>query len=222
MFRDAFEAMTGHSPFPWQEKLFDEFLRGELRGSCDIPTGLGKTSVIAIWLLAVAHKISAGANLGGFPRRMDYVVNRRTVVGQATREVERMRDALVTKKQLEQVSAGLRTAGIALSEIPLAISTLRGEFADNAEWRIDPARPAVIVGTVDMIGSRLLFAGYGRGFKTRPLHAGFLGQDSILIHDEAHLEPAFQALLTTIECEQKRCGDFLPYRTMALTATPRT
>jgi CRISPR-associated endonuclease/helicase Cas3 len=46
-------------------------------------------------------------------------------------------------------------------------------------------------------------AGYGRGFKTRPLHAGFLGQDSILVHDEAHLEPAFQELLTTIECEQK-------------------
>lgn len=133
-----------------------------------------------------------------------------------------MRGALATKGDLGELATALRSLGAIPSEIPLAISTLRGQFADNAEWRIDPARPAVIVGTVDMIGSRLLFAGYGRGFKTRPLHAGFLGQDSILIHDEAHLEPAFQELLTTIECEQKRCGDFLPFRTMALTATPRT
>jgi len=46
---------------------------------------------------------------------------------------------------------------------PLAISTLRGELADNREWQTDPARPAIIVGTVDMIGSRLLFSGYGAG-----------------------------------------------------------
>jgi len=68
---------------------------------------------------------------------------------------------------------------------PLAISTLRGQFADNREWSADPSRPAVICGTVDMIGSRLLFSGYGVGFKSRPLHAGFLGQDALLIHDEA-------------------------------------
>ena len=49
------------------------------------------------------------------------------------------------------------------SVAPLAISTLRGQFADNAEWRDDPARPAIITGTVDMIGSRLLFSGYAVG-----------------------------------------------------------
>ena len=30
---------------------------------------------------------------------------------------------------------------------PLAISTLRGQFADNREWLADPARPTIIVGT---------------------------------------------------------------------------
>ncbi|MBX9581437.1 MAG: hypothetical protein K2X87_14135 [Gemmataceae bacterium] len=89
-------------------------------------------------------------------------------------------------------------------EPPLAISTLRGQFADNREWTADPARPAVVVGTVDMIGSRLLFGGYGCSYKTRPLHAGFLGQDALLVHDEAHLEEPFQKLLKAIECEQRR------------------
>jgi CRISPR-associated endonuclease/helicase Cas3 len=73
-----------------------------------------------------------------------------------------------------------------------------------------------------MIGSRLLFSGYGRGFKSRPLHAAFLGQDALLVHDEAHLEPAFQELVTAIEAEQERRGDFRRLRVMALTATSRT
>ncbi len=72
-----------------------------------------------------------------------------------------------------------------------------------------------------MIGSRLLFSGYGCGFKTRPMHAGFLGQDSLIVHDEAHLEPAFQRLLTDIESEQRRCKDFRPLKTVELTATSR-
>ena len=109
----------------------------------------------------------------------------------------------------------------------LAISTLRGQFADNHEWSADPSLPAVICGTVDMIGSRLLFSGYGLGFKTKPLHAGFLGQDVLLVHDEAHLEPAFQALVVAIKKEQERERERskpMPWpklRVMELTATSR-
>jgi CRISPR-associated endonuclease/helicase Cas3 len=110
-------------------------------------------------------------------------------------------------------------------EVPLAISTLRGQFADNREWSADPSRPAVIVGTVDMIGSRLLFSGYGVGFKGKPLHAGFLGQDALLVHDEAHLEPAFQKLIESIRHEQSKepapLGEQMRLKIMALSATPR-
>src|SRR5262249_5705847 len=86
--------------------------------------------------------------------------------------------------------------------------------------------PAVICGTVDMIGSRLLFSGYGIGFKSRPLHAGFLGQDALLVHDEAHLEPAFQDLISAIQREQHECerADGVTWprlRVMELTATSR-
>jgi CRISPR-associated endonuclease/helicase Cas3 len=141
-------------------------------------------------------------------RGLVYVVNRRTVVDQTTNEVERLR-ANLPKLKLP----GLDT---------LAISTLRGQFADNREWSADPSRPAVIVGTVDMIGSRLLFSGYGVGFKAKPLHAGFLGQNALIVHDEAHLEPAFQKLLESIVEEQTRCKDFAKFRVMKLTATTRS
>jgi CRISPR-associated endonuclease/helicase Cas3 len=197
-FKNAFAALTGNEPFPWQEALFERFISSQpdnIPSSCNLPTGLGKTSVIAIWLLARQVNRS-------LPRRLAYVVNRRTVVDQTTNEVTRY------KKKIPS---------------DLAVSTLRGEFMDNREWSTDPSREAVICGTVDMIGSRLLFSGYGIGFKSRPLHAGFLGQDTLIVHDEAHLEPAFQELLLAIQREQHsgRFPDRFPLRVMELTATPR-
>ncbi len=219
-FAACFELLTGHTPFPWQHALFNEFVQGRFPRSCDLPTGLGKTSVIAIWLLALAKRASASMT-ARYPRRLVYVVNRRTVVDQATAEAEQLRSKLATTGGLDAVASSLRSLASRPSDNVLAISTLRGQFADNAEWRTDPARPAVIVGTVDMIGSRLLFSGYGCGFKSRPLHAGFLGQEALLLHDEAHLEPAFQELITSLESEQERRRDFGKLRVMALSATSR-
>ncbi len=231
-FDTLFHALTGNERFPWQYSLYERLVEGNFPERCDIPTGLGKTSIIAIWLLALARRARNGV-ASGFPRRLVYVVNRRTVVDQATREAELLRDPDKLKDaHLQDLWRDLRSLGIQDArglhhlEAPFAISTLRGQFADNAEWRTDPARPAIIVGTVDMVGSRLLFSGYGRGFKARPLHAGFLAQDTLLVHDEAHLEPAFQDLVTAIESEQRRAkgtlrDGFGRLRVMALTATSR-
>jgi CRISPR-associated endonuclease/helicase Cas3 len=216
-FASAFEKLTGYRPFPWQCALYQRFLTGDFPSSCNLPTGLGKTAIIHIWLLALAY----APKKAQVPRRLVYVVNRRTVVDQSTEEARKMRSRI---GQVPGLAEQLRRlcARSAAEEIPLAISTLRGEFADNREWSADPTRPAVIVGTVDMIGSRLLFSGYGCGFKSRPLHAGFLGQDVLLVHDEAHLEPAFQDLVKAIESEQKGYAKFGTFRVMELTATSRT
>ncbi len=214
-FDTAFEVLAGSLPFPWQRALYRRFISDKpdnIPPSCNLPTGLGKTSVIQVWLLAL---VTAPRRL---PPRLVYVVNRRTVVDQATREAEKVRERV---NDLPMVAKALRELCAEGGQVPLAISTLRGQFADNGEWRADPARPAIVVGTVDMIGSRLLFSGYGCGFKSRPLHAGFLGQDVLLVHDEAHLEPPFQSLLTAIQDEQRRSGEFRQFRVMELTATSR-
>jgi CRISPR-associated endonuclease/helicase Cas3 len=219
-FDHAFTALTGNAPFPWLRKLYEEwFAKGKFPASCNIPTGLGKTSVIASWLIALAKHPDR------MPRRLVYVVNRRTVVDQTTNEVEKLRANLGAARLLDTLTQ-LCAIPLDKDQSPLAISTLRGQFADNREWSSDPCRPAVISGTVDMIGSRLLFNGYGVGFKGKPLHAGFLGQDALLVHDEAHLEAPFQQLIDKIELEQRdreRTGE-LPWRkleVMTLTATAR-
>lgn len=199
-FATSFQRLTDNSPFPWQTDLYGRLCSGRVPGACVVPTGLGKTSVIAIWFLARIENPS-------LPRRLVYVVNRRTVVDQTTGEVEKLRD------RLPQIGMGVGD---------LAISTLRGQFADNREWSADPSRPAVICGTVDMIGSRLLFSGYGVGYKGRPLHAGFLGRDVLVVHDEAHLEPAFQTVLEAIQSEQQRfANEKGRFRVMELSATAR-
>ncbi|WP_051822832.1 type I-G CRISPR-associated helicase/endonuclease Cas3g [Desulfonatronum thiodismutans] len=202
-FAAGFSRLTGFSPLKWQTRLFtDCFSRGIVPAAVDLPTGLGKTSVMAIWKLA----LDSGASL---PRRLIYVVDRRAVVDQATTEAEKIKAAY--------------------GDTALRVSTLRGQHVDNREWLDDPSASAIIVGTVDMIGSRLLFSGYGVSRKMRPYHAGLLGIDSLIVLDESHLVPPFERLMEAIETETALYGprgevdrEILPrFRLLSLSATGR-
>jgi CRISPR-associated endonuclease/helicase Cas3 len=55
------------------------------------------------------------------------------------------------------------------------------------------------VGTVDMIGSRLLFSGYGNGPNRAAQHAALLGHGVLVVNDEAHLTPSLAGLLRKLE-----------------------
>lgn len=201
-FRREFKRITrkephskGMEPLRWQWRLFrDHFASGSLPEVIDLPTGLGKTMVMAIWLIARNENKC-------LPRRLIYVVDRRTVVDQATDLANMLRDAMRLQDPKH----------------PLAISTLRGQLADNRDWSRDLSRPAIIIGTVDLIGSGLLFSGYRSSFKRRPLEAGLLGQDTLLVLDEAHLSKPFEKLLNSITQFQRRQGS--PMRVIRMSAT---
>jgi CRISPR-associated endonuclease/helicase Cas3 len=203
-----------HAPFPWQVELLRRFRQGEEVSSLDIPTGLGKTAVMAVWLVARA----LGATV---PRRLVYVVDRRAVDDQAT-AVAASLCAWVAKERGVANALGLR-------DRPLPISTLRGQHVDNRGWLEDPSSPAIIVGTVDMVGSRLLFGGYGVSSKMRPYHAGLLGADTLVVLDEAHLVPAFEDLLRQVEHGVDSFGPkepslralVPPFKLLSLSATGR-
>src|SRR5260370_658744 len=55
LLRIAFVALTGYAAFHWQTALLEQFLKGELSTALDIQTVLSKTSVMAIWLLALSR-----------------------------------------------------------------------------------------------------------------------------------------------------------------------
>ena len=75
-FNNHFKLLTGNPPLRWQLRMFREcFAKSKstsLPASVDLPTGLGKTMVMAIWLIARASNPS-------LPRRLVYVVDRRAV-----------------------------------------------------------------------------------------------------------------------------------------------
>ena len=197
-FDQCFTALTGHpQPMHWQWRLYKKLLTGDIPRICNLPTGLGKTSILVVWMLAL---VKAPANVA---RRMVYVVDRRTVVDQATDLAGRM-------------VKNWKGTGLFETDPP-AISTLRGQLADNRQWSRDPSRPAIIIGTVDLIGSALLFSGYRSSYKRRPLEAGLLGQDSLLVLDEAHLSKPFEKLINSIAAFQQ--SNQQPMRIIRMSAT---
>lgn len=216
--RDWLRAALGldsdESPFPWQCELLRRFCQGVPVPALDIPTGLGKTGTMAVWLVARALRAP-------IPRRLVYVVDRRAVVDQATEVAEALR-AWVAKEPVVADALGL-------ADRHLPISTLRGQHVDNRAWLEDPSSPAIVIGTVDMVGSRLLFSGYGVSSRMRPYHAGLLGADTLVVLDEAHLVPAFEDLLRQVENGADSFGPtdaavralVPPFKLLSLSATGR-
>lgn len=190
-FQHEFKSIFGFSPFPWQERFYEGLINNQPYDLCDIPTGLGKTKVISAWYLAYK------ANPEIVPRQLAYVVNRRTIVDQATTEVESLRNFVQD----------------------LLVSTMRGGLADNEEWKSDLTKPAIIVGTPDMVVSKLLFGGYGDARYARPIHAGILGHDTMFVIDEAHLSPVLCKTLETVSQFQSRSSITKPIRIVQLSAT---
>ena len=212
--------------YSWQRRLLEEwFLAAKVPRAVDVPTGLGKTKIITAWLIARA----LGVHL---PRRLVYVVDRRAVVDQASAEASSLVEALAAAAEDAAVSEDQRASWLAnLGLAPgerLPVSTLRGQFVDNRLWMDRPHGSAIVVGTVDMIGSRLLFSGYGVSRGMRPVHAALLGCDAYVVLDEAHLVPPFESLLeqvaacTELDRASAPANCIPSFAVTALSATGRT
>jgi CRISPR-associated endonuclease/helicase Cas3 len=218
-FDTLYRALTGHDgPCRWQYRLFSDLKAGRFPTDIELATGLGKTSIIALWVLALGHNLARSFNV--VPRRLAYVVDRRVVVDQASEFAEQIRQRLELAVSeaghvLHGLAKTLQAAGCTPSVIE--VSALRGQRALDTRWRDDPTRPSIIVGTVDMIGSRLLFGAYGRvGPWGCALEAGLVGQDCLLVVDEAHLCSPFAATLSAVE---RRTGTLAPFSVVRMGAT---
>lgn len=232
---DAFyrAANEGRKPFPWQSRLAARVSdRGwpELIG---IPTGMGKTACIdiAVWELARQGATGSPADRSA-PTRVWYVVNRRLLVDLAERRALALRELLAAPHTAaaggEAVIRTVADALRAVRAIPTAhvlhVSRLRGG-ADLGQRPLDPSHPALILATVPMFASRLLFRGYGSSTGIRPVDAGLAGMDSLVLLDEAHLAGRLSALVgVAARCDLGDPSGLLPEgrrhcRLVALTAT---
>ncbi len=208
---DVFYAAVngGRDPFPWQERLAARVRDiGCWPSEIGIPTGLGKTACldVAVWWLAAEADKSPQNRVA--PTRIWWVVNRRLLVDSthehAQHIAEWLRDPSASEVArhsdvLAAVAARLNhVAGTADGE-PLQVSKLRGGVAPARPRH--PAQPAVILSTVPMYGSRLLFRGYGSSRSMRPIDAAHAGTDSLVLVDEAHLATHLMRLIPALgEC----------------------
>ncbi len=198
LFPAFFAEVHGFEPFPWQSDLVTQVMTaGRWPAVIDVPTGMGKTSMIdvAVFLAAVTA-CDGGGRVGR--RRLFFVVDRRIVVDEAHDHALALSDSLEradASTVVGRVATELRTFAPGVLDAVLPVVRMRGGVTWSAAWLRRPDLPAVVVGTVDQIGSRFLFRGYGVSDRRRPLDAALVGTDSLIVVDEAHLA---EAMATTV------------------------
>lgn len=232
-FEEFFAEHTGRQPYLWQSQAAGLLAGGQVPEAIDVPTGMGKTMIIACWLWALAkdqHELALGlTQRRRVQTRLHLVVDRRLLVDSAADVADDLAQAL---EEAYVLGADGAVGQVARSLAPrqaadgtlLSVRRLRGGLPVKAEHVRDPQVPAVVTSTVDMLGSRLLWRGYGVSPARRSIDAALVGADSLIVLDEAHLVPQFQHLLDDLSAqglaqEDGFAGHIPPRRVLAMTAT---
>jgi len=161
-FGKIFDKRTGFSVFPYQRELAEEPVRSRL---IHVPTGAGKTAAaIMAWLW---HRQEHPEST---PRRLVYCLPMRVLV-------EQTRD-----KAKEWVGNVAPDVGV---------YTLMGGEVDEG-WELYPEKPAILIGTQDMLLSRGLNRRYAISRYKWSSVFGVLDTDpasdrqTVLSHEDAH------------------------------------
>ena len=231
-FAAFYRAVNGRDPFPWQDRLARLVAAEGWPPEVGVPTGLGKTACLDIaiwWLASQADRAPADRTA---PTRIWWIVNRRLLVDSTADHAERILDKLrnpagaglggESPEVVLAVAGRLRSLSASQAGDPLDVIRLRGGVVSRRPT--DPSKAGVILATVPMYGSRLLFRGYGSSRSMRPVDAALAGTDSLVLVDEAHLATHLQRLIPALEeCTPRAraliCASRSRPRVVALTAT---
>ena len=133
-FAVFFRKATGCAPYPYQAKLAESPIESRL---ISVPTGAGKTAAaILAWLY------QRSIHPEKTPRRLVYCLPMRVLVEQ-------------TRDGAREWVEGLKDSGLA-DPNPAVHTVMGGEVEED--WELYPERPAILVGTQDMLFSPVLSA----------------------------------------------------------------
>jgi CRISPR-associated endonuclease/helicase Cas3 len=176
-YTEWFGGVTGNVPHEWQRELGEDAVCRDRM--IRIPTGFGKTAgVVLAWLRhRVEHENAA------WPRRLVFCLPMRVLVEQTEGVIEEW----------------VKKAGL---DVP--VFTLLGG-REAARWVDKLDRPAILVGTQDMLLSRALNRGYASARGLWPMEFGALHHDVLWVTDEVQLMDT--GLATTTQFAAFRSDD---------------
>jgi len=197
-FEEFFKAGAGFHARPYQARL----AREPWPETLIIPTGFGKTAaVLAAWLWKRAQGDAEA------PRRLVYCLPMRTLVEQthevAGRWVAAAKEWLDVQADVHVLMGG--ADGGARRSIP--------------DWIMEPHRPAILIGTQDLLVSAALMRAYGATRFRWPVDFALLHNDAMWVFDEVQLAGATLPTSAQLEAFRRTLEVALPARTMWMSAT---
>ena len=151
-----FERLTGSTPHAWQDDLGSDPVCKDR--TIRIPTGFGKTAgVVLPWLYRRVVQKDAR-----WPLRLVFCLPMRVLVEQTEEVIRSWLAATSDQAKLHVLMGGI----------------------EAERWELEPEKPAILLGTQDMLLSRAFNRGYGSARARWPMSFGLLHQDALWVLDE--------------------------------------
>jgi len=193
-------ATQGRDPYPYQEKFA---ANDPLPHLIRAPTGAGKTATAILGWLFRRHSDPTST-----PRRLVYCLPMRVLVEQSVREANQWIANLKAHEAAEVIDPAL------------SVHVLMGGVEADAEpWHLHPERPAILVGTQDMLLSRALNRGYAASRFHWPIDFGLLNNDCLWVFDEPQLMAGGVATSAQLAGLRKKFGAFNSCPSVWMSAT---
>jgi CRISPR-associated endonuclease/helicase Cas3 len=202
-YRRFVELAADRSPYPYQQRLAAEGLPDVLR----VPTGSGKTLAATLaWLYRrrLHPDLSVRRDT---PSRLVFVLPQRSLVEQSVQSVEGWLG------RLARADVGEAWAPVGLHQL------MGGASSDDRAWKLAPEVDCVLVGTQDMVLSRLLMRGYAEARSSWPMSFGLLHAGTQFVFDEVQLMGPGLGTSIQLEGMRRAFGTAVPSRSMWMSAT---
>ena len=190
LFREA----TGYRAYGYQARI----ARDGLPDVVQAPTGAGKTGVILAWLWRRLY----GPDPAGTPRRLIYALPQRSLTEQVSGEARQW----------------LANLGLT-DEVTLNVA-MGAHWETEGEWREDPHKPAIVIGTADALVSKALVRAVDVSRASAPIDFALVTNGAHWIIDEPRLSPQATTTLRQLAGFAARIGTAEPFGLTCLSATP--
>jgi CRISPR-associated endonuclease/helicase Cas3 len=190
LFREA----TGYPPYGYQARI----ARDGLPDVVQAPTGTGKTGVILAWLWRRLY----GPDPAGTPRRLIYALPQRSLTDQLSGQVRGW------------------LANLDLTEAVTLHVAMGARWESEGDWRDDPHKPAIVIGTSDVLVSAALVRSFAVSRAIAPIDFALVTNGAHWLIDEPQLSPQATTTLRQLAGFAARLGTAEPFGLTCLSAAP--